>query len=106
MRQRVERANAAHEDQERARHAAVERAMAHREWEEEFRQFKEKLRFDLSLTADAIVGILEQMRDEHKPSFVPYSELDDEFVIAVKLLPYAKMFAEECAIECIKEKKT
>ena len=39
------------------------------------------------------------------PSADPYAEFDEEFCMAAKLLPYARMYAEECEIECIKEKR-
>lgn len=67
----------------------------------EFQQWKERRQFDLALTAEDIVKRLEDIRDRHRPR--TYGEWDDEFVMAVKLLPEARMFAEESMMNCMKE---
>lgn len=69
-----------------------------------FKQWKERMRFDLALTADQIVEKLEEQRDLFTPK-TPDEKWDPRFAEAVRLLPYARRFAEDCMAECIKEKE-
>lgn len=66
----------------------------------EFEMWKERMSFDMALTADDIVRKLEEIRDEHRPR--TYGEWDDAFCFAVRLLPEARRFAEDCMMECSK----
>lgn len=70
--------------------------------EREFREWKERMQFDLALTAEDIVRRLDELRDAHRPK--TYGAWDPEFVRAVGLLPEARRFAEDCMMNCMKEK--
>lgn len=101
MRQRAERANRAREASDAQRQATVQMAIMHREWEEELRKFKERMRFDLFLIAESIVMRLEEIRDENAQT-LSNPEFNDLFAMAVRLLPEARAFAEDCEMECIR----
>ena len=70
--------------------------------EREFAEWKDRMQFDLALTAEDIVRRLEELRDAHRPR--TYGSWDPEFVRAVGLLPEARRFAEDCMMNCVKEK--
>jgi len=70
----------------------------------EFQQWKEKMQFDLTLTAGRIVEILEEQRDRNMPTR-PDEPWNDAFCTAVRLLPKARKFADDCMMDCIKEDK-
>ena len=69
----------------------------------EFQAWKERMQFDLALAADRIVERLENIRDEKRPR--TYGDWDDEFCEAVVLLPEARRFAEDCIMNCMKERQ-
>jgi len=75
-----------------------------RESEKEFREWKERIRFDLALTADRIVEILEEQRDRNMPKTADET-WNREFCQAVRLLPAARRFAKDCMYDCIEVKK-
>ena len=85
-----------------ARQAKMAKIM--RKFDIEFQQWKERMQFDLALTADQIVEILEEQRDRHMPKHV-WERWDEKFCEAVRLLPAAQRFAENCMMECMKEDK-
>ena len=70
----------------------------------EFQAWKERMQFNLALTADEIVKRLEEIRDEKRPR--TYGEWDADFCRAVELLPEARRFADDCMMDCMKEKET
>lgn len=81
----------------------AENAQRQRAKEREFLEWKERMQFDLALTADELVRKLEEQRDANRPT--RYSEdWNEAFRTAVELLPEARRFAEDCMIQCIKEK--
>lgn len=86
---------------EAVKHA--ENAQRKRVREREFAEWKERMRFDLALTAEDIVRKLENVRDEKRPR--TYGEWDDDFCRAVELLPEARQFAEDCMMNSMKEKQ-
>ena len=87
-----------HEENERVR-----RAVEHRRTQEEFRKWKEKMGFDLYLTSIDILKRLEQIRDDNMPG--PDDEWSEEFRTAVELIPEARRFYEDMAMECTEVKK-
>jgi len=81
----------------------AENAVKTREREREYAEWKERMRFDLALAADMIVERLEEVRDKRRPR--TYGEWDPVFCKAVVTLPEARRFAEDCMMDCMKEKK-
>lgn len=73
-----------------------------REAEREFREWKERMRFDLALTADRIVELLEEQRDLYVPK-TPDEPWSKEFCKAVRLLPAARRFAQDCMFGSFKK---
>ena len=68
------------------------RAMEQKAW-------ADRMKFDLALTADAIVRRLEEIRDDKRPR--TYGEWDDDFCRAVELLPVARQLAEDMISDCM-----
>ena len=68
------------------------RAMEQKVW-------ADRMKFDLALTADAIVRRLEEIRDDKRPR--TYGEWDDDFCRAVELLPAARQLAEDMISDCM-----
>lgn len=83
-------------------HERVLRAVEHRRIQEEFRKWKEKMGFDLYLTSIDILKRLEQIRDDNMPG--PDDDWNDEFCMAIELIPEARRFYEDMAIECTEVK--
>lgn len=83
-------------------HERVLRAIEHRRTREEFRKWKEKMGFDLYLTSIDILKRLEQIRDDNMPG--PDDDWNDEFCMAIELIPEARRFYEDMAIECTEVK--
>lgn len=69
----------------------------------EFQQWKERMQFDLTLLADDIVRRLEDVRDDKRPR--TYGDWDKDFCEAVKLLPEARRFADDCMMNCTEVKE-
>ena len=82
----------------------AEIAKRKRDEEREFREWKDRMGFDLALTADRLVRILEWQRDRNTPK-TPDEPWNPKFCEAVRLLPYARRFAEDCMFKCIEVKK-
>lgn len=82
----------------------AEIAQRKRDEEREFREWKDRMGFDLALTADRLVRILEWQRDRNTPK-TPDEPWNPKFCEAVRLLPYARRFAEDCMFKCIEVKK-
>lgn len=68
------------------------RAIEHEEW-------MKRMLFNLALIAEDIVRRLENVRDEKRPR--TYGEWDEEFCTAVGLLPDARLFADDCMMDCM-----
>ena len=81
----------------------AENARKMREEERQFREWKERMQFDLALTADKIVEMLEDQRDRNVPQ-TPDEEWNPRFCEAIRLLPSARRFAENCWFRNMKEK--
>lgn len=86
------------EKQRQAENALLMRKKAH-----EFAEWKERMQFDMALTADQIVQKLEGQRDANRPRRFS-EEWSPLFCDAVVLLPEARKFAEDCMMYCMKEK--
>ena len=80
----------------------AEIAQRRRVREREFREWKDRMGFDLHLTADQIVFMLERIRDDNVPKD-PYEAWNRNFRIAIELLPEARQFAEDTMMDCIKQ---
>ena len=82
----------------------AEIALQRRKNAAELREWVERMQFNLALLAEDIVDRLEDERDSRRPR--RYSEeWDPVFCMAVVTLPEARAFAEECMMNCIKEKQ-
>ena len=86
-----------------AKQRAAEIALQRRKREHELQEWKKQMRFNLALLADRITERLEEIRDEHRPR--TYGNWDEEFYMAVRLLPEALAFTEECETECIEGRR-
>ena len=78
----------------------AENARKQREAEREFAEWKERMRFDLYLTADRILEMLEEQRDMNVPK-TPDEPWNEKFCEAVRMIPAARRFAERCMMQCI-----
>lgn len=85
-------------------HERVLCTIEHRRTQEEFRKWKEKMGFDMYLTATQILMILTCQRDMNAPKH-PDDEWSEEFRTAVELIPEARRFYEDMAIECTEVKE-
>ena len=81
----------------------AEMALKMRKRANEQKEWVARFRFDLALTADDIVRRLEEIRDEKRPR--TYGEWDEDFCMAVELLPAARQFAEDCMMDCMEVKQ-
>ncbi len=85
-------------------HERVRRAVEHRRTREEFQRWKEKMGFNMYLTATQILMILTCQRDMNEPKH-PDDEWSEEFRQAVELIPEVRQFYEDMAMECTEVKK-
>lgn len=69
----------------------------------ELQAWADRVQFDLALDAEDYVRMLEDQRDRHRPQRYG-DEWDDIFCNAVLMLPEARQFAEDCMMDCMKEK--
>lgn len=88
-------------DPQKQRQAEI--ALQRRKKAIELREFRSRMQFGLALASERIVDRLEEMRDDRRPR--TYGEWDPAFCTAVKLLPEARAFEEECVMDCVKKKK-
>lgn len=86
-----------------AKQKEAEIALQRRKRTREFEAWKERMTFDLMLISDRIVERLEEVRDKDRPR--TYGAWNERFCTAVRLLPEAKAFADECETQCVKETK-
>lgn len=85
-------------------HERVRRAVEHMRTQEEFRKWKEKMGFNMYLTATKLLMVLTCQRDMNVPKH-PDDEWSEEFRQAVELIPEARRFYEDMAMECTEVKK-
>ena len=103
IRDRIARPAENNHERDMQEHERVMRAVEHRRTQEEFRKWKEKMRFDMYLTASQILMILTCQRDMNAPKH-PEDEWSEEFRQAIELIPEARQFYEDMAIECTEVK--
>lgn len=102
IRDRIARHAENNHERDMQEHERVLRAVEHRRTQEEFRKWKKKMGFDLYLTSIDILKRLEQIRDDNIPG--PDDDWNDEFCMAIELIPEARRFYEDMAIECTEVK--
>lgn len=102
IRDRIARHAENNHERDMQEHERVLRAVEHRRTQEEFRKWKEKIGFDLYLTSIDILKRLEQIRDDNMPG--PDDDWNDEFCMAIELIPEARRFYEDMAMECTEVK--
>ena len=88
-------------DPQKARQAEI--ALKRRKNTIELQEWKDRMQFNLALLAEDFVRRLEDIRDEKRPR--TYGEWDPAFCTAVILLPEARRFAEDCMMDCMKERR-
>jgi len=66
--------------------------------------WKDRMRFNLFLAADQLVEMLEEQRDLHVPK-TPNETWDPKFCEAIRILPAARRFAENCLSDCTEVKR-
>ena len=103
IRDRIARHAENNHERDMQEHERVLRAVEHRRTQEEFMKWKEKMGFDLYLTSIDILKRLEQIRDDNMPR--PDDDWNDEFCMAIELIPEARRFYEDMAIECTEVKE-
>ena len=84
-------------------HERVRRAVEHRRTQEEFLKWKFEMGINLHLTAGQILFMLEDIRNDNMPKN-PDDEWNEEFRYAVELIPEARRFVEDTAMECTEVK--
>lgn len=67
----------------------------------EFSEWKSRTQLRLAMDADRILEGLEEQRDRNAPK-TPDEPWNDAFCTAVRLIPVAKRFAENCMAGCLK----
>jgi len=70
----------------------------------EQQEMKDRMSFGVMLMADRIVERLEDIRDRNVPR-TPNERWNDAFCDAIRSLPEAREFADDCMMDCIKEEK-
>ena len=78
----------------------AEKERKRREDAKNFLEWRERMQFDMALTADQIVKAIEKQRDENAPKSAD-DEWNDKFMEAIELLPAAKRYAEDCIMYCM-----
>jgi hypothetical protein len=82
----------------------AEFAQRMRATEREQKEWSDRMRFDLYLAAEEIVSRLENERDSKRPR--TYGDRwDPDFCAAVDALPKARIFADDCMMNCIEIRK-
>lgn len=104
MAERIARHNHDNALREHDENERVMRAIEHRRTQEEFMKWKAEIGFNLHLTAGQILFMLEDIRDDNLPK-----NMDDQgnrdFLWAVDLIPEARQFAEDTAMDCTEVKE-
>ena len=89
-------------DPEKQRRA--EMALQRRKRAREYQVWLERMKFDMELTAVAILRQLEKTRDENVPKTAD-EEWNEKFCTAVRLIPEAERLCEECNMMCTEGKR-
>lgn len=99
MAERIARHNQDNALREHEENERVRRAVEHMRTQEEFRKWKEKMGFNMYLTATQLLMVLTCQRDMNAPKH-PDDEWSEEFRQAVELIPEVRQFYEDMAMEC------
>ena len=89
-------------DPEEARRA--EKALKMRKEAQEFAAWKDRTQWDLFLLADRILEKLEEQRDLNAPK-TPDEPWNKKFCEAIRVIPAARRFAENCLMACSGKEK-
>lgn len=103
IRDRIARHAEDNHERDMQEHERVRRAVEHRRTQEEFRKWKEKMGFNMYLTATQLLMVLTCQRDMNAPKH-PDDEWSEEFRKAIELIPEALRFCEDMAMECTEGK--
>ena len=104
MAERIARHAENNHERDMQEHERVLRAVEHRRTQEEFRKWKEKMGFNMYLTATQLLMVLTCQRDMNAPKH-PDDEWSFEFRKAIELIPEARRFYEDMAMECTEVKE-
>jgi DNA primase len=89
-------------DEEQRRQAEMAQRM--RKEATEQKELKDRMSFGVMLMADRIVERLEDIRDANAPK-TPNERWNDAFCNAIRSLPGAREFVDDCMMDCLKEGK-
>ena len=89
-------------DEEQRRQAEMAKRM--RKEATEQKELKDRMSFGVMLMADRIVERLEDIRDANAPK-TPNERWNDAFCNAIRSLPGARGFVDDCMMDCLKEGK-
>lgn len=89
-------------DEEQRRQAEMAQIM--RKEATEKKEMKDRMSFGVMLMADRIVERLENIRDANAPK-TPNERWNDAFCNAIRSLPGAREFVDDCMMDCLKEGK-
>lgn len=101
---RILKANAQNAERESQEHKRIQKALELRREADELKEWKERFKYDMALTAFQIVQLLEEQRDNNLPNR-PESDWNSAFCEAIELLPKARRFAEDCWFDCVEVKE-
>ena len=104
IKERIARHAENNHERDMQEHERVLRAVEHRRTEEEFREWQKKMGFNMYLTATQLLMVLTCQRDINAPKH-PDDEWSEEFRTAVELIPEARRFYEDMAMECTEVKE-
>ena len=104
IKERIARHAENNHERDMQEHERVLRAVEHRRTEEEFREWQKKMGFNMYLTATQLLMVLTCQRDMNAPKH-PDDERSPEFRKAIELIPEARRFYEDMAMECTELKE-
>ena len=93
--ERIRKAENAKKSKKSEEHERIMKILSARKENEEIAEWKGEMQFDLALTADRIVEMLEDQRDMNIPNTAD-EDWNQQFCEAIQLLPYARRFAQDC----------
>lgn len=105
IRERIARHEADNDERDRKESERIAKVIEQREWEESYRNWKDRMEFDLFLTTDRILEMLERQRDENEPEF-PDGEWNDAFCNALTAIQEARMLTNDLMIMCTRSDKS
>lgn len=103
IRERVNRTNAYNAERKTQEYDRIKQAISLRHEQEEFEEWKKIMRFEIALSAFQIVRKLEDQRDMNVPQ-PPDFVWNSLFCEAIRMIPEAKRFAQDCWYDCVEVK--